>query len=167
MVHHFEEYHSFSGRSRHSLYSLSCLLLAVFDGHFRSIVGCFLDVFLKLLALFVSHHGNYSLFLLAVFLLFLSAVLEALLFCWLSFRCFVGHLGILLSAILEAYCRLSWKLIVGRLGSLLLAILEAYCWLSWKLLGRKVKGRLRQASYVRRLVCLLTPRLKVSCVVLP
>ena len=153
MVHHFEEYHSFSGRSRHSLYSLSCLLLAVFDGHFRSIVGCFLDVFLKLLALFVSHHGNYSLFLLAVFLLFLPAVLEALLFCWLSFRCYcwpswnpiVGHLGILLSAILEAYCRLSWKLMVGRLGSLLLAVLEAYCWPSWKLivgcLGNFLEGR--------------------------
>ena len=74
----------------------------------------YLDVFLKLLAVFVGHLGSFS--------FFLSAVLEA--FC--------------------CYCRPSWKLFtvaVGRLGNFslfLTAVLEAsrsFCQPYWNLLA--------------------------------
>ena len=59
---------------------ISSVILADFDGLFeacRFFVVLILDVFLKLLAVFVGCLRSFSLFLLVVFLLFLLAVSEA------------------------------------------------------------------------------------------
>ena len=91
--------------------------------------------FLKLLTIFVGRRRNFSLFLLVVFLLFLSAVSEAS--CY-----FVGCLFAVVLGRLGAFRRPSWKLFVvfvGRLGSFSLflpAVSEAsscFRWPSWKL----------------------------------
>ena len=84
---------------------------------------------------FVGHLRSFSLFLLVVFSLFLSAVSEAsLYFVGCLFAVVIGRLGSFSSTILEAFCcfcRLSRKLLVVlvcRLGSFLLfslAVLEA------------------------------------------
>ena len=71
-------------------------------------------IFLKLLAVFVGRHRSFLLFLLVVFSLFLSAVLEASrYFVGCLFAVVIGHLGSFSSAVLEAFCcfrRPSWKL---------------------------------------------------------
>ena len=102
----------------------SVVLLTVLDGLFEAchfFVVRILDVFLKLLAVFVSRLRNFSRRLLAILLIVFS---------------------LLLSAVSEAFRWLSWKLFVvfvGRLGSFslfLLAVLEAsHCFRrqSWKL----------------------------------
>ena len=78
--------------------------MAIFEAC-RFFVGHIFDL-LKLLAVFVGHLGIFSLLLLAVFLLLLSAVLEAYYQpSWKLLTIFVGCLFVLLflSAVLEDY----------------------------------------------------------------